>query len=311
MHPALSIVFFTVTAGAGYGLVVVTALVSAGIGGAQLQNGDILLSAAAGLVAVTLGLCASSLHLANPKNAWRAFSRFRTSWLSREAVLAVAFYPIALVWFVSVWLDWGAGVVAVFAFLTMILALATVFSTAMIYACLRTIPQWHTSLTPANYILLSLMIGFLGFSSVLAFGDGASGALLWSTLLSVAVAFIGKLIYYLKFSAPSGPSIATATGFKHATVRLLDVGHSAGTFLTDEFGFTVFRGALMILRILTLILAFVVPAVAVWLVIDGSGLAIVFPIALVAAYVGLLMERWLFFAEARHVVNLYHGTQRV
>ncbi len=311
MHPALSIVFFTVTAGAGYGLVAVTALVSTGIGGAQLQTGDILFSAAAGLVAVTLGLCASSLHLANPKNAWRAFSRIRTSWLSREAVLAVGFYPIALLWFVSVWLDWSSGVIAVFAFLTIIAALATVFSTAMIYACLRTIPQWHTSLTPANYTLLSLMIGFLGLGAVLAFGDGASGALLWSTLLSVAVAFIGKLIYYLKFSVPSGPSIITATGFKNATVRLLDVGHSAGTFLTDEFGFTVSRGTLTLLRILTLILAFVIPGFAVWLVINGSGLAIVFPTALVAAYVGLLMERWLFFAEARHVVNLYHGTQRV
>ncbi len=311
MHPALSIVFFTVTAGAGYGLVAVTALVSAGIGGARLQSGDILLSGAAGVVFVTLGLCASSLHLANPKNAWRAFSRVRTSWLSREAVLAVAFYPIALVWFVSVWLGWAAGVVAVFAFLTIVAALATVFSTAMIYACLRTIPQWHTSLTPANYILMSLMIGFLGLGAVLAFDNGAPGALLWSTLLSVAAAFIGKLVYYLKFSVPSGLSISTATGFKNATVRLLDVGHSAGTFLTDEFGFTVSRGVLMILRLLTLTLAFVVPAVAVWLVIDGSGLAIVFPMALVAAYVGLLMERWLFFAEARHVVNLYHGTQRV
>lgn len=311
MHPALSIIFFTVTAGAGYGLVTVTAFMSTGVGGADFQNGDILLSAAVGLVAVTLGLCASTLHLANPRNAWRAFSRFRTSWLSREALLAVVFYPIVLAWLLSVWLDWAAGVVAILALLAIIAAMATVFATAMIYASLRTIPQWHTSLTPANYILLSLMIGFLGLGSVLALNNGAPRALLWSALLSVAVAGIAKLVYYLKFSVPSGPTIGDATGFKGATVRLLDVGHSAGTFLTDEFGFEVSRGALMVLRILTLTFAFLIPAAAVWLVLDGLASPTVLTPTLAAAYAGLLLERWLFFAEARHVVNLYHGAQRV
>lgn len=311
MHPALSIIFFSVTAGAGYGLAAVAALLSAGFMGTQLQKGDVLLSGAAGLVAVTLGLCASSLHLANPKNAWRAFSRFRTSWLSREAVLAVVFYPVALAWIFSVWLDWGTGTVTLLASLTIVAALATVFSTAMIYACLRTIPQWRTTLTPTNYILFSLMIGFLGIGAVLAFGEGPSRTLLWSTLLSVAAAGIAKLAYYLRFSVPSGPAIADATGFKGATVRLLDVGHTAGTFLTDEFGFKVSRGTLMILRILSLTLAFLVPAAAVWLVLGGLNPAAALPVAFAVAYVGLLTERWLFFAEARHVVNLYHGTPRV
>lgn len=311
MHPAFSIIFFTVTAGAGYGVVAVTALMSVGVGGARIASGELLVSAAAGLVAVTAGLCASSLHLANPKNAWRAFSRFRTSWLSREAILAVVFYPVALIWIVSVWLQWASGAVAVFALLTIVAALATVFATAMIYACLRTIPQWHTSLTPANYVLMSLMIGFLGLGSSLAFGDVALRPLLWSTLLSVITAGVAKLAYYVKFSLPSGPTISDATGFKNAPVRLLDVGHSSGTFLTEEFGFRVSRGTLMILRILTVTLAFLVPAGAVWLVLGGSKAAMALPAALISAYLGLLIERWLFFAEARHVVNLYHGAQRV
>ncbi len=311
MHPALSIIFFTVTAGAGYGIVAVTALMSAGIGGARIESGELLLSAALGLVAVTAGLCASTLHLANPKNAWRAFSRFRTSWLSREAILAVVFYPVALIWVLSLWLEWASGAVAVFAVLTIVAALATVFATAMIYACLRTIRQWHTSFTPANYVLLSLMIGFLGLGSVLAFGEVAPRELLWSTMLSIVAAGVAKLTYYARFGLPSGPTIGDATGFKNAPVRLLDVGHTSGTFLTDEFGFRVSRGTLLILRFLTLTLAFLVPAAAVWLVLDGSNAAMALPAALFSAYLGLLVERWLFFAEARHVVNLYHGAQRV
>ena len=45
---------------------------------------------------MSLGLLSSVLHLANPKNAWRSFSRFRTSWLSREAVFAGRLTPVVL-----------------------------------------------------------------------------------------------------------------------------------------------------------------------------------------------------------------------
>lgn len=311
MHPALSIIFFTATAGAGYGLLSVAALASAGVGGMQATSAQLLITGIAGLVAVTAGLLASSLHLANPRNAWRAFSRFRSSWLSREAVLSVLFYPVALAWLAGVWAEAGSGLMSVLALLTVVMALATVFSTAMIYACLRTIPQWHTGLTPLNFLLLSLMIGVLGYAAVADSTGNASDALLWASVGFVAAAGGAKIVCYIRFRVPAGPTIAQATGLGPSHVRLFDVGHTAGTFLTREFGFQVARSVLTGLRIVVLALAFVVPAAVLWLELGNNAPSYSMPAGWLSAYLGLLIERWLFFAEARHVVNLYHGASRV
>ena len=89
MHPAFSVLIFTVTSGAGYGLL-------AWLGAGQLLgftqtltvNQQIIIGLMA-MVLVSIGLVSSTMHLTNPKNAWRSFSRFRTSWLSREAVFAI------------------------------------------------------------------------------------------------------------------------------------------------------------------------------------------------------------------------------
>ena len=105
MHPAFSVLIFTVTSGAGYGLMSLLILGHL-TGSAQLQDSSMVLSAGfLALALVTGGLLSSTLHLSNPKNAWRAFSRFKTSWLSREAVFAVLFYPFSLIYLIS---SWGA-----------------------------------------------------------------------------------------------------------------------------------------------------------------------------------------------------------
>ena len=93
-------------------------------------------------------------------------------------------------------------------------------------------------------------------------------------------------------------------------VRLLDVGHTAGTFLTDEFGYQVARARLILLRWLVLLFAFVVPALVLWVGAAVMSIATAIILAVASAFAGVLIERWLFFAEARHVVNLYHGTQQ-
>lgn len=317
MHPALSVIFFTVTAGLGYGVVMLLVLVERfGLGGAMTTN-EFLVSAVIGLVAITAGLLSSTLHLANPKNAWRAFFRFRTSWLSREGVFAVVFYPFALAYFAGVYWAWPEWLVGAFAVATFALAFVTVYSTGMIYACLRTIRQWNNSLTPTNYLLLSLAAGALLVltlrasygAEVIALGAVAIGLL--------ATAAATKVIYYIWIGRPEGSTINTATGFTMARVRLLDVGHSAGTFLTDEFDYQVSRETILRRRALSLILGFAIPialvaTVIALVVLDGpQGLAVgLLPVALVSHYLGVAVERWLFFAEARHVVNLYHGYQR-
>lgn len=308
MHPAFSVLVFTVMSGAGYGLI--TLMIIGHLSGvAALQQRDLLLAGGGiALLLVTVGLLSSTLHLANPKNAWRAFSRFKTSWLSREAVFAVLFYPFALLYLGSIW-AWGSdvkGVVVLLGAGTAALAMITLFCTSMIYASLKTIRQWNSSLTPVNYLALGLMSGSLILLAVQSVYTGAPEGLLWSVaLVLIVVAGCAKSIYLFWIGKPAGSTIQTATGFTQASVRLLDQGHTANSFLNDEFGYQVAADRLFVLRVLMCAGAFIVPFILLlWLPVLGW-------LAALCALAGLLLERWLFFAEARHVVRLFHGEQRV
>lgn len=311
MHPALSVIFFTVTSGAGYGVLAMLALIRLLGIDLGIHADQIMTIGLAGLGLVTAGLISSTFHLANPKNAWRSFSRFRTSWLSREAVFAIAFYPVSLLYIVMEWkLD---GTVSsglnLMAAATLFMALLTIFSTGMIYACLKTIRQWNTALTPTNYIVLGLLLGTLIVTSAAALITGEVNSVLVSICLGILLlGFILKIIYFFWIGKPAGPTINTALGFTRATVRLLDVGHSAGTFLTDEFGYQVAKLKIQFLRVAVILLAFLLPALILSnVLIDVSVTGLI--VAAGVSYIGVFVERWLFFAEARHVVNLFHGAQ--
>jgi len=313
MHPAFSVIFFTVTSGLGYGLMMMLVIAHLANFSGALSVQEIVFIGAVSLVLVTLGLLSSTLHLANPKNAWRAMGRFRTSWLSREGLLAILFYPIALGYLASVWFHQSSVLIAILGIFTAIMALKTIFSTGMIYACLKTIRQWNTALTPANYIWLGLMLGTLTFTALrTGYGDVNFNlnSMLSVNLTVIAIAGLLKLSYYFWISTPTGPSINTATTFTQSIVRLLEVGHTAGTFLTDEFGHAVTQSKGNGLRVVVFLFGFIVPAILLIILLNGSGVSLLIYVALGIAYIGILVERWLFFAEARHVVNLYHGMQR-
>jgi sulfite dehydrogenase (quinone) subunit SoeC len=299
MHPAFSVIFFTVTSGLGYGLV--SLLIIAGlIGFGDLGREQLLYGSAAAIIFITLGLLSSTLHLANPKNAWRAMSRFRTSWLSREGVFAILFYPIILLYLYAVWVE-NTQLTLIMGIISVFLAMITVFSTGMIYACLKTIRQWNTALTPANYLTLGLMLGGLFLASI-----HNNQSLVNLAMALIVLAAVNKLMYYAWISEPTGPSINTATGFTNAVVRILETGHTAGTFLTQEFGHHISQS--FMLRSLVFGLGFILPLIL--LALSTTDSVILVYIATISAYIGILVERWLFFAEARHVVNLYHGEQR-
>ncbi|MGM0412537.1 MAG: dimethyl sulfoxide reductase anchor subunit family protein [Pseudomonadota bacterium] len=311
MHPALSVILFTVTSGAGFGLMILLVLMDLlGLGGG-LRPETLYAAGITSLVLTTVGLMLSTGHLANPKNAWRAFFRFKTSWLSREGVFAVVYYPFAIGYLGGLWLLGGEhnGLTMVLGWIALALAIITVFSTGMIYACLKTIRQWNTALTPANYLALGVMLGALVLAGFTA--DGAAGVLTAQiAVAAIAVALVLKAIYYFWIGKPTGVTINTATGFTRATVRLLDVGHTAGTFLTDEFGYEVAPGRVRLLRGVVYVLGFILPAILLTMSLEGGGDAVLAWTALASAFLGIATERWLFFAEARHVVNLYHGAQR-
>ena len=304
MKPALSVVFFTVSSGAGLGLLFWATL-------ARLMQGPLPgfeMAVAMAAVLFTAGLLSSSLHLANPRNGWRAFVRFRHSWLSREAVFAVAVYPVAALF---LWADAHAlrGLAVVGGALLLSLALLVLVCTGMIYACLKTVPHWRNWQTVVAYPLFGLMSGALLWlaTSIGTAADQALpgtpmrvGAMLALLLLAAGGAL--KLSYFLRFARePALPSLNAAIGLPPGRVRVLDVGHSGRTFLTDEFVFALARERARLLRWVALGLGFALPGLLLAIAPRWSALAVTSCLA------GLLVERWLFFAEARHVVRVYHG----
>jgi DMSO reductase anchor subunit len=310
MRPALSVILFTVLSGAGLGLIALLAL--AQLAGWQAAPGPAM-HVAAGLFAVGLvaaGLVSSTFHLANPKNAWRALTQFRHSWLSREAVLALIFFPVSLGYLAAV--HFGLPIIAQTTLATLVIGLswAILFCTGMIYACLKTIPRWNTWLVPAAYIVNGHLSGGLILLALANAEQITGGGYVVLVVIAVALAAAVKLAYYRRFG-PSGDgthSLASAVGMSAARVKLLDMGHTHGTFLTREFVYRLGREHAWRLRVLFFALSFALPLVlvALW---PGAHWSL--SIAALVCLTGLLIERWLFFAEAQHVVRLFHGQRAV
>ena len=304
MHPAFSVLIFTVTAGAGYGLLgwlsanELLELWSVSVAG-KLTAGVLA------VVLISVGLSASTWHLANPKNAWRSFSRFRTSWLSREAVFAIALYPIAALYAAAIYFEWGS--LTLWAALCLILSLVIVFVTSMIYASLKTIRQWHTPLVPLLFVLFAAMSGGLIWALLLSWSGVEGNGLINALSLLVAVTAVVKLGYFVWFRVPGNSSIQSATGFTQHKVSILDQGHSAPSFLNKEFMYDVEQAKLIRLRWIMFAATFAVPLLILCCLPNAFTLLV----ALLLMMAGLLTERWLFFAEARHVVRLLHGQQSV
>ncbi|MBT9591212.1 MAG: dimethyl sulfoxide reductase anchor subunit [Thiobacillus sp.] len=311
MHPAFSVIFFTVASGAGFGLFSLLFIADVFKLGGGFSREALIIGGFIALGLIIFGLLSSTFHLANPKNAWRAFNRFRTSWLSREGVFAVIFMPLALIYLASIWFDAPTWLRDTSGFLAAILAWITVFSTGMIYACLKTIRQWNTPLVPANYLAL----GYASGSLLLLLGAVVSGLdtlpYIAMSALIMSIAAVLKAIYYFWIGSPGlSPTINTATGLTRAKVKLLDTGHTHGTFLTQEFGFQIARQKAGLLKVVVFVLGFALPGLMLVWVFNQHGGQMAAIVAVVAGLVGASVERWLFFAEARHVVNLYHGAQR-
>lgn len=310
MQPTRSIIAFTVSSGAGYGLATLLCIYSIVPGGILANANTALAGGVLGLVLVTVGLLCSTLHLANPRNAWRAFSRMRTSWLSREGVLALLFYPIGIVWLLLQWQGTDSGASAAFSVVTAAIALATVFATGMIYACLRTVHAWHTPLTPAIYLLFSLTLGaLLSFAILAQSGESATVPALVA-LAGLGLTVAAKLAWWRRARIGPGADLAQAIGFGGRKAGVLDVGHTAGTFLTREFDYELESRRAARLKIATVVFAFILPALLIMLW-AGTRTPVFAWLAAISGIIGTTMERFLFFAESRHVVSLYHGPGRV
>jgi sulfite dehydrogenase (quinone) subunit SoeC len=306
MKPAFSVIFFTVASGAGLGLMVWLLVTSMMPHHIRMPQSTFVVGMCVAALLITAGLCLSSLHLANRKNAIYALSRFKTSWLSREGVFAIALYPVAAIYISLLYSNAEPAMLKLIACVLILLALVILLCTGMIYACLKTIPRWNTWLTPTKYVLFGLMSGAVLYIAVLSTRPAEIGAMgrPWVAIVLLVAGLAVYLTYLLKHPRKQ-QTINDALGLKNGNVRLLDVGHTHGTFLTNEFGFQLARDRARVLRWVAIVLGFVLPLIFLFLR-DAPPLA-----AAVSCLAGLLVERWLFFAEAEHVVRLYHGQQRV
>lgn len=313
MHPAYSIILFTVASGTGYGLLALMGVLGAmGLLPADRWFGAIGLGLALGTI--TLGLLASTLHLGHPERSWRAFSQVRSSWLSREGVLALATYAPALAlaygW---VWLGRTDGAWALAGIAAAIGAALTVACTAMIYASLKPIHQWRNYWVPPNYLALSAMSGGLWLNA-LAQGFGIAGPGLAALSLGlIALALVLKGAYWRfidRTSSKATPESATGLG-AIGTVRLLEAPHTEVNYLMREMGFVVARKHARRLRGICVAAGFGLPAILVLAAFALPGWAATMAAILAALLgtVGIAIERWLFFAEAKHTVTLYYGAR--
>ena len=315
MHPTFSIVFFTTASGAGFALLFLLGL-AAPLGLLPESSGFGFVALATAFVLATAGLVSSVFHLGRPERAWRAFSQWRSSWLSREGVMSVmTFVPAAI--FAIGWIFFGVtdGVIGLFGFLAAICAAVTIACTGMIYASLKPIHQWHNRWVVPNYFTLGLMAGFLLLDLIIRFWTVRPVGTPLLALLAVLAAWWSKEAYWRFIdttSAPSNVASATALGSR-GRVRMLEPPHTQDNYLLQEMGFHIARKHKKRLRLIARIAAFVLPALLCLIALIGSGTvaAIAAALAVLSAAVGLVAERWLFFAEAKHTVMLYYGADAV
>jgi sulfite dehydrogenase (quinone) subunit SoeC len=315
MHPALSIVFFTTSSGAGFALLALVGLgAPLGLLPTSSSFGFVVLAAA--VILAGGGLASSTFHLGRPERAWRAFSQWRSSWLSREGVFSVLTFVPSAVFGVG-WIFFGmtGGLVGLCGILAAALALATIYCTGMIYASLKPIHQWHNAWVVPNYFALGLMSGmlFLGFLVRLwapyPIGEAAV------SFLAVLVAWWMKERYWRFIDTTSARSTvesATLLGSR-GKVRLFEAPHTEENYLLKEMGFRVARQHRLRLRRIARLAAFALPALLTFLALlfGGKVGGIAAGLALASAVLGLVVERWLFFAEAKHTVTLYYGAEAV
>lgn len=309
MNPAFSVLIFTTLSGAGFGLWIWLGLRIA-IGGppqAFQALGWSLLLVFAG-IAVALGLLASFWHLGKPLRAWRAFSQWRTSWLSREGVLAVASFAPVLTLLLLLRTGQFDIATRIVAATLALLAIATVICTAMIYASLKPIPAWRHRLVVPGYLLFALLTG--GLPMLLSSWPGAHGidGAMPHALTAIAIALLAlKLIYWRDIDrTPLPQTRGDAIGLPQRTPSVFERPHTEANYITREMAFAVARRHARMLRIAAVLLFALLPLLCLLLAWPQPGAVGGIVVASACALAGALLERWLFFAQARHLVTLYY-----
>ena len=324
MHPAFSVIFLTTLIGAGQGLFL--ALYTGQLYSAfkLLPEQDPVHFYALGSLLVFIllvaGLISSFFHLGRPERAWRSAACWRTSWLSREVIALPAFIGAAAAWGLIHYLGWNPVLLTIRDSIEIDLSLVvgavatllcfTLFLfTGMIYACIKMLQEWATPLTVINYTLLGGASGFM-LATVFAawYGFGISSFIGgWAFILTVLACVTRSASLFRNARIKYKSTLQTAIGIRHARIQQISQGSMAGSFNTREYFHGASKRKFKSVKWVFLVLVFPLPLalLSVGLAVNTTGLLLA---AFLVQYVGLLMERWFFFAQANHPQNLYYQT---
>lgn len=321
MHPAFSVIFLTTLIGAGQGLFLALVTVQSYALFDLLPQESRAFYATGSAIALALlvgGLIASFFHLGRPERAWRSATQWRTSWLSREVIVLPAFMGVVFLYGIShyfqvqpvlailpgnivVDLSLALGVLGA------ALAFALFVCTGMIYACLRFLSEWHSPLTVVNYTVLGMASGFTlatAFAAVMA-PDLVGFFAAWAVAITL-FGFVSRLASLIRNQRLKPKStLQTAIGIKHPRITQKAQGFMGSSFNTREFFHGKSATFLRVIKWFFLFATFAVPVLLLLAVLGGGGAYLLLP-AFLIQYVGLLAERWFFFAQANHPQNLYY-----
>jgi DMSO reductase anchor subunit len=309
VHPAFSVIFLTTLIGAGQGLFLALYAVEVGVKwGVVAVTPDprfFVAGAATAAALSTLGLVASFFHLGHPERAWRAAAKWRTSWLSREAIALPAFIGLVIAYGAAHALGWPAS--PWIGLVTLAACVALFVCTAMIYACLKFLQEWASPLTLVNFFLLGVASGCTLAAALAGWLTPTVSALYAKAAVALTlVALVGRLGSLVR-NARLRPksSLQTAIGIRHPRIVQRSQGFMGGSFNTREFFHGASKEKLRAIKWAFLVLTFPIP-VLLLLVGAGSGVPAAYWLAFAVQYAGLLAERWYFFAQANHPQNLYY-----
>lgn len=309
MHPALSVILLTTLLGAGQGLFLALygAELSAWLGMSVLPDRIAFFATGSALTLALLGggLVASFFHLGHPERAWRAAAMWRTSWLSREIIALPLFMAGAFAYGAGHYFACGdtlwIGAVGT------VLCIALFVCTGMIYACIKFLQEWHTPFTLINYFLLGCASGLTLATAFAAFTapELVSRLATWAAAATVLAFFTRAATLVRNARIRPQSTLQTAIGVKHPRIAQKAQGFTGASFNTREFFHGRSRAWVRRVKWVFLALAFPLPLLLL-LVATLAGSTVLLSVAFAVQYLGLMAERWFFFAEARHPQNLYY-----
>lgn len=306
MHPAWSILLFTTLAGTAQGLLLALAVASWLL---PLPTGFLLTAIAIAEVLLTAGLLASFFHLGKKGRAWRAAAMWRTSWMSREVIILPLLMAWVAMWWLAIATDASPATRYLLSALVIVGTFALWYCTAMIYACLRFLQEWAHPLTVVNFTLLGMSSGSVLLCALSSLAEQSAllqGLQFWALGSTLLAWFMRRLA--LRRNAKLSPSstLQSATGIQNPILVQKSMGMSAGSFNTREFFHGATAKTVRRMPYVFQVLLFALPLLLVALL--GVNSVFAWLVAVVLQFAGLLAERWVFFAQARHPQNLYYQT---